>query len=122
MTNDVTEEDNISLRNMMLDTVTLVKKDGTKHEDIQASVQTGKIFIADGSVPLEEADRLVRALPNGMEESFIVEDRGYYTRHGDIPEHYQAIVRREGRTPRAAGSVLYQAVAAEYSGDTILNF
>lgn len=96
----------------MSDIVTLAKKDGTRHENIQANVQSGRIFIADISVPVEERDRLVRSLPNGLEESFIVEDRGFQAQIGGIPAHFQIKVRREGTAPPTSDRNVYQAIGS----------
>jgi hypothetical protein len=78
------------------DTVTLVKPSGDKIENIKALVQPRMIFLPDATVPVEEGDRLVRVLPNGLEERFVVEDRGYYGGMGEIEPHYQVKVSREG--------------------------
>ena len=58
--------------------VTLKKQNGEEYTDIPASVQSKKIFIDDVSIPIEEGDHLVRKLPNGLEEYYLVLDRGYF--------------------------------------------
>jgi hypothetical protein len=98
------------LKGMMDDRVALVKQDGTRHEDIPANVQPKKIFIDDASVPVEEGDRISRTLPNGLVESYLVLDRGFYEKFGGIPAHYQIEVRKESRPPdpsRAGATVIY---------------
>ena len=89
---------------MMTDRVTLVKQDGREFKDIPANVQPKKIFIDDASIPVEEGDRLVRSLPNGLRESYLVLERGYYDSFGRIPAHYQIEVRKESRPPPVGGS------------------
>lgn len=79
----------------MRDKVSIVKQDGRRFDDIRANVQQGIIFIDDASLPVEEGDRIKRTLPNGLIESYLVVDRGYYERVGGIPAHYQIEVRRE---------------------------
>lgn len=61
------------------DTIALVKSDGRRFENIKADVQPDTVFIDDGSLPLEEGDTILRELPNGLEESYIVVDRGYFS-------------------------------------------
>ena len=56
------------LRNMMTDTVTVIHKDGTRHEPIRASVQKNKIFIDDANLPLSAGDLIERSLPSGQVE------------------------------------------------------
>lgn len=75
------------------DKVTLVKSNGTIFEDIQANVQRNIIFIHDSTLPIEENDKIFRKLPNGLIESYIVIDRGFFSGFGG---HYQIKVKREG--------------------------
>lgn len=91
------------LNRFMTDRVTLVKKNGQRFEDIPASVQSKKIFIDDASIPIEEEDRLFRTLSNGLEESYVVLDRGYYERSGSFKAHYQVEVRKETRPVDESG-------------------
>ena len=83
----------MSLPGSARDIITLVKPDGTVIENIQANVQPKIIFIGDAKLPLEENDKIYRKLPNGLVETYIVLDRGYFSGFGG---HYQAKVRKEG--------------------------
>lgn len=82
----------MSLPGIARDKITLVKPDGTVIEDIQANVQPNIIFIGDAKLPLEENDKIYRKLPNGLVETYIVLDRGFYSGFGG---HYQAKVKKE---------------------------
>jgi hypothetical protein len=79
----------------MTDTVSLIKKDGRRFDNILADVQPKTIFIDDASLPIEEGDRITRKLPNNLTESYLVLDRGYYASSGSIQAHYQVKVRKE---------------------------
>jgi hypothetical protein len=74
--------------------ISLVKQDGTRINDINAHVQPTMIFIDDASLPIEEGNRLLRRWPNGLEERYLVLDRGYWDGPGMRP-HYQVKVRKE---------------------------
>jgi len=96
------------------DKVSLVKQDGTRIDDIEANV--GKnIYIADISLPIEEGDSLIRALPNGLEEVYIVVDRGYTSvpremlSAGDLREYYYVKVRKQTAMSerRPSGTTIY---------------
>ena len=100
----------MALSRLLSDRVTLVKSDGQRFESIRASVQPGKIFTQDPSIPIEEGDRFERTLPSGITEAFIVTDAGFYQGIGGIPSHYQSSVRKitaasssatSGRSPRS---------------------
>jgi hypothetical protein len=89
-----------------LSRLSLVKQDGIRVNDINAHVQPTKIFIDDASLPIEEGDRLLRRWPNGLEERYLVLDRGYWDGPGMRP-HYQVKVRKETgfRVERQAATV-----------------
>ena len=55
---------NIMIENILTDTVTLIKSNGQRFENIKASVQSTKIFIADNTLPIEEGDKIERKLPS----------------------------------------------------------
>lgn len=80
---------------MLNDLVTLVKKDGTvAKENIRAMVHPKTIFMEDATLPIGPGDRLLRSLPSGLVDEFIVEEPGYYVGlHGSKP-HFQTKVRR----------------------------
>ena len=80
--------------NMMKDRVALAKKNGGRHEDIPALVDSKMIFLEDVTLPIEEGDRFERKLPNGLVESYVVLDPGFKKGVGGIPSHYQTQVRR----------------------------
>ncbi|AYB37575.1 hypothetical protein [Brevibacillus laterosporus] len=83
------------LGNLAKDIVTLVKADGSMVENIKAHVQPKMIFIDDESLPIEEGDKLLRTLRNGLTEKYIVLDRGYYEGVPGIKSHYQVKVKKE---------------------------
>jgi len=82
-------------RQIMKDTVTLVKRDSRRFENIKASVQRDKIFIDDASIPVEEGDTYERKLPSNIVERYTVLDAGYYEGIAGIKAHYQSVVRKE---------------------------
>lgn len=83
------------LKQFARDTVLLKKQNGDVISDIKANVQKNRIHIHDNTLPIEEGDRLVRILPNGLEESYIVIDRGYREKFHSIDAHYQCQVQKE---------------------------
>lgn len=80
--------------------ITLIKRDGERHSAIPADVQPDIIFIDDVTVPVEEGDLIERKLPNGLLETFVVVDRGFWD------DHYQVKVRRQNRTSKPT-SIVY---------------
>lgn len=85
---------------MMKDTVTLVKPDGTRIEGIRASVQRESIHVTDGSQPIEDGDTIERKRPGGIVERYTVLDAGYCEEFYEIPAHFSMQVRKETAIPR----------------------
>lgn len=79
----------------MNDEVTLIKSNSEKYEKISADVQGNLIFIDDLSLPIEEGDKLIRIIPNGLNETYVVIDRGLYSGMAGIEGHYEVKVRKE---------------------------
>jgi hypothetical protein len=82
---------------MTKDNVSLVKQSGEEFDNIKALVQSNLIVIEDSTLPIEEGDLLLRKLPNGLFEKYIVIDRGFIGGiGGSISAHYQVKVNKEG--------------------------
>ena len=79
---------------MYSDRVTLVKADGTvSRTDLLAVVMKGSIQLHDGTVPIEAGDHLLRKLPNGMVEDYIVIEPTLHSGLGI--SYYEVDVRKE---------------------------
>ncbi|MEP2681234.1 MAG: hypothetical protein ABJP44_06090 [Sulfitobacter sp.] len=98
---------------MLNDLVTLVKKDGTvSKENIKAMVQSTKIFMEDATLPIESGDRLLRSLPSGLVDEYIVEDPGFYSGMSGMKAHFQTKVRRSG-SPAAQPSTIINNIQGQ---------
>ncbi len=86
----------MNFKRFLTDRVTLLRRDGTAYENVDASVQEKFIFIADVSLPVECDDKIKRRLPSGVEEIFVITDPGFQQAFGSIAAHYQARYQREG--------------------------
>ncbi len=102
------------IKDFMSDKVALVKQDGTRIEGIGAQVGK-KIMISDNTLLIEEGDRILRTLPNGLVESYLVLDRGFVQppRMSSIPAYYSMTVRKESAIPAVdSRSVVYNLYGA----------
>ncbi|RKD94140.1 hypothetical protein [Marinifilum flexuosum] len=93
------------------DIISLIKPDGTIIENIKALVETGTIHISDVKLPLEEGDKIYRKLPSGLVDTYVVIDKGYYSKFGSIPAHYEVKVRKECSIPEDK----YQSIVNIYN-------
>lgn len=75
--------------------ISLLKQNGQRINGISAVVQSKVIFIEDVSIPIEEDDRILRVLPNGLSETYVVLDRGFMGAVGSFSDHYQVKVKKE---------------------------
>ncbi len=91
----------------LTDTLTLRNAGGIEHPGIQASVSDQKITIFDVSMHVEPNDVLIRSLPNGRSEEFIVEDAIYSTAFHSIPAHWSIKYRRRSQQARTPHNVTY---------------
>ncbi len=82
------------LQPFMTETVVLRKKNGERHE-FNANVQPTKIMTDQANLPVEEGDFIERALPNGMLETYLVTDCGFYAPFHGVPSHFRMNVRKE---------------------------
>ena len=95
------------LQKHLNDTVTLVKKDGSvARESIRAMVQPKTIFMDDETLPIEPGDRLLRKLPSGLVEDFIVDEPGFYSAIGGMNSHFQTKVRRSSAPAATPATVI----------------
>ena len=95
---------------MLNDTVSLLKKNGERVENIQASVQPKMIFIQRSDILIETGDLIQRKMSNGGEETYQVIDPGFYEAFDDdMPAHYQIKHKKLGlpETEKAVQSITY---------------
>ena len=98
----------------MIDKITLIKKDGSKFENIPASVQKGKIFVEGSKYLFEPGDLAIRRMSNGAEETFEIIDPGFIEKFHGIDEHYQMDVRKLG-LPEAKKAI--QNITYNFTGN-----
>ncbi len=86
----------MSISSLLKDTVSLLKKNGERIDNIKASVQSKKIFINRSDILIETGDFIQRKMSNGGEETYEVIDPGFHERHGAIAAGYQMTHRKLG--------------------------
>ncbi|MGI0134197.1 MAG: hypothetical protein ACREBW_04485 [Candidatus Micrarchaeaceae archaeon] len=78
----------------MTDTLILQKPDGQQFPGVKANVSSKQILIPDVRLPIEAGDKITRKLPNGLTETFIVDDPGFHEWFSGIEAHFQVKVHR----------------------------
>jgi len=97
---------------LMNDRVTLVKKNGQRHPDLPAAVQSKLILTENAQIPIEEGDVFERTLPSGIVETFEVIDAGFFNAFSGMPAHYQSKVEKRSARPKPAATphVVYNLI------------
>lgn len=105
---NIDQGDYYVIKNMMNETLSFLKADGSEQVDNIKGLVTGeKIFTFDTSLPIQPNDRFLRNLPSGLVEEYIVINPGYQSGSiGAIEPHYQIEVRRSDTPPALAQTIV----------------
>lgn len=74
--------------------VKVVKQDSNIIDNIDAIIDSKKIYIENTEIDIEEGDIIERILPSGSVERFLVINRGFHKGGYGIPDHYQIEYKR----------------------------
>ena len=104
----------MSFDDLMNDTITLIKKDGKRFENIKASVQRDKVFTNDANMPIEDGDFFERKLPGCVVERYEILDAGYMSGVAGIESHFQSVVRKATKIEprRQSSQIVYNLIGA----------
>lgn len=80
--------------------IDIIKQNGKKLCQIDALISNSTALIEDTSIVIEDNDYIIRTLPNGLVEYYVVIDNGYCggSNHG-IPPHYQLKIEKAKNIP-----------------------
>jgi hypothetical protein len=80
---------------LMTDKINIKTSDGRIFTDVAATVHGNKIITLRTDIPLRPSDQISRVTPSGVEENFIIEDPGFRSGGGDLPDTYEMrVIRR----------------------------
>ena len=101
-------ESTAMLRHFNKDRISLVKSSGVvAQENVPALVTSSTIFIADPTFPVEVNDHILRTIPGGVVENYVVIDPIFYPESlGGTNSHFQIKVRKHG-SPASKQSVVH---------------
>ena len=87
----------MSFSDMMKDKIQVLKSDGTKSTEMNASVQSKGIYLMRSDILVEPNDLIQRVMSNGGTETFQVIDPGFHEGAGhSTPAHYQIKAKKLG--------------------------
>ena len=91
----------------MKDILTVIHQDGTRHENVRASVSPEVIVTNDATIPISVGDTIERQLPSRQIEELIVTDVHFQRGGRTIRDFYEIHYERQGsrRSQRQPSSV-----------------
>lgn len=96
----------MSLLERLAEHAVVVRDDGAK-EDLRAVFQDAhNIIVPSPKIVLRAGDEIHRVLPNGHQETWVVEEPLFRQALGSIKEHYHLAVRRKGAATKSASGGL----------------
>jgi len=92
--------------NLFSDLVSVVKMNGERFDDVEAVVDAEKILIHDGTLPIVEGDKILRILPNGISETYLILHSQYWSTpdSSSMQDYYELDVQKENVIDRAKPS------------------
>lgn len=78
----------MDLRSLQNDSVFVLKADGTRTGPYKTAVSQGTATVFDPKFDADDGDKLIRLLPNGKEEAYLILSCEYSSGLHSIPPHY----------------------------------
>ena len=79
---------------MLNDVVFIVQASGKRQGPYKTALSSAGAQIFDAKLDVDEGDRLVRALPNGKEDSYAVLEAHFNQQFEDIPAHFDLKLKK----------------------------
>ena len=84
----------MDLRNLQKDRVFIEKADGSRNGPHQTAVSQGSATIFDSNLDVNDGEKLIRPLPNGKEEVYIILSAEYSPGLHSIQPHFNLQLRK----------------------------
>jgi hypothetical protein len=94
-------------------TLFLRKRDGSVFNDLPAHLSPKVILVMDVSSPIEAGDMLIRALPDGLQVGFVVDDPGEREGLGSLPARFEVEAHWAAPIDSREGSDFWRRVRTE---------
>lgn len=82
----------MAISQLLRDDLSLVKRDGSRTDGLKGNVQKNKIIIHRSDIAIEKGDLLIRNMPHGGIEEYVVIEPNFRQGLGGIPAGYQVEV------------------------------
>ncbi|AKP89332.1 RIP homotypic interaction motif-containing protein [Achromobacter ruhlandii] len=103
------------------------KSDGSRTGPYRGTLSAKSLIVKNKDFDVEEGDHIVRKLPNGREESYLVLSAQFYNGMGGIPANWQLTIEKTTalRSPNAASSTtvnIHDSTGIQVGNNNLMNF
>ena len=103
------------------------KSDGTQTGPFRGTLSANSFIVMDKKFDVEEGDHIVRVLPNGREETYLVRTAQYYDSHGRIPPNWQLVIEKTTAIPPAKATPattvnIHNSTGIQVGNQNLMNF
>lgn len=106
----------MTLTDLMTDTISVLKTDGRRFDDIKARIKNNRIIVDSTDILIEANDLVFRKVPAGREDIYEVIDPGFHEKFYDILAGYQMETRK--LNPRKAAIAIQNIMDAAGGGES----
>lgn len=103
------------LTDFMNGTISIVKQDGRRWDNIQAAIMKESIGHERTDIPVEEGDLYLRELPNGLVDTFVVIDSGFFS-HPEFGTYYRSKVKKKTSLSEEEQKSASPSIVAHFHG------
>ncbi|MCW8405375.1 hypothetical protein [Legionella pneumophila] len=91
-------------KKFMTDKLTLIQNGKLFKENILGNVQGNTIFTMDKTIPFQKGDLILRELPSGLQESYIIDNPEFF--NADKMSHFKIQVHKTDQSPDTKAHIL----------------
>ena len=115
----------MDLQDLQKDQVFIVKADGTRMGPFKTSVNQGSATIFDAKLDVDDGEKLVRPLPNGKEEVYLILSAEYSPGLHSIPPHFNLTLQKttavQPVVPRSTTVNIHHSTGIQVGDHNVIN-
>lgn len=115
----------MNLQSLQKDQVFIVKADGTRTGPFKTTVSQGSATIFDAKLDVNDGEKLVRSLPNGKEEVYLILSAEYSPGLHSIPPHFNLKLQKttaiQPGVPRSTTVNIHHSTGIQVGDHNVVN-
>ncbi|WP_312538133.1 RIP homotypic interaction motif-containing protein [Achromobacter mucicolens] len=102
------------------------KEDGSRSGPFRGTLSAKSLIVKDKKFDVEEGDLIVRSLPSGREEAYLVRTAQFYEGFGGIAQHWQLVIEKTTALPPIASHAptvnIHNSTGIQVGNGNLMNF